>query len=299
MLEKVKALDLVQVSKFYGSIRALNEVSFSVDQGEIVALLGCNGAGKSTLVNIAAGLLQPTSGTSTVFGHKSSAQNAKEGRRVLPQDLSFPKHLKVREILEVVYSHYEKSSYTEIADEIGLTPLFGRLTTDLSGGEKRKLAFMCSLAGDPALVLMDEPTANVDLIGQESIRRVIKRLFTGKSSLVFSSHYMNEVEELADRVVVLDGGEIVFNGAIDQIKTLLGEKKVCFRPSRDLSHFKFAGASKLNMKNDVVEIHGPSSDRLLKEIIQQDPGATEIQIELPTLEESILKIWDSRKRVAP
>lgn len=295
--KKKTVLELNQVSKFYGSVPALQQIDLKVGPGQIVALLGCNGAGKTSLVNLAAGLSEPSAGVVQIFGQHPNSSYAKFHRRILPQELSFPKQLRVREVLKVVSAHYPPSDYESVAEEIGLSPLFDRPSSALSGGERRKLALLCSLAGHPELVLMDEPTANVDLVGQEAIRRVIRRYFKNRqSSMVFSSHHMAEVEDLADRVVVMSQGRIVFDGNVDQIRSFFGEKKVLFRPSVVRSNWTLPGVTKVIQEEHLVELHGASSDDLLKGVLQVDPAASHFRIELPTLEEAILKIWQSHSK---
>lgn len=273
------ALRFESVSKHFGQVEALRDIHLEIAPGEIVAILGCNGAGKSTFINLASGLKTPTQGRVEVFGLEAMAPLSNQCRTTLPQELSFPTHLKVREILQTVYAHFPNSDWTHLAETLEVEPLLDRLTSELSGGERRKLALICALAGDPGLVLLDEPTANIDLIGQTLVRQILLGHFKGqKRSLVFSSHQMREVEELADRVVVFKEGRIVADTTVRNVKDQLGLKKVRFVPSQS---------------EHAIERLGTNSDDLLKEILRQDPGARAIEIAESTLEESILRIWQS------
>lgn len=285
-------LSFENVSKQYGDMKAVQNVTFSVMPGEIVALLGNNGAGKTTLINLASGALDPSEGSVKIFEREPLNFYVKERRRVLPQELSFPKNLTVQEIVEVVCAHYPKKSVADLMDQLELTGLQKRGTGLLSGGERRKLALLCSLAGNPQLVILDEPTANVDILGRNSIHQILKDRFTGQeSAFVFSSHEMSEVEKLATRVIVVCLGKIVFDGSIQEIKKRKAQKKVRFRTKSQVPQLDSVSHLR-KIQGDVFECLGASSDAILREIVgNKDLNAFEFEVLEPTLDESIIDFW--------
>lgn len=286
-------LDFDNVVKLYGSCLALKDFCLKVYPGERVAILGCNGAGKSTFVGLASGAVSPTKGEVRVFGQKPMEFEVRSRRRVLPQELAFPTSLKVKEILTIVDSHYEGSNSIIAAEQIGLAPLLDRYTGALSGGERRKLAFLCALAGRPSLVILDEPTANVDLIGQGQMHAILKKSFSeNDSALIFSSHQMSEVESLATRVVVLNLGEILFDGPLEKVKQLFYKKKVrFFSPLSQLDLPSLGPVKRLG--DGLYECFGVDSDAILRELLQNSRlEASRFEVFESGLEESILRLWE-------
>ncbi|HND85489.1 MAG TPA: ABC transporter ATP-binding protein [Pseudobdellovibrionaceae bacterium] len=294
-------LEMIHVRKHFGQVKAIDDVNFNVYPGEIVALLGSNGAGKTTLIGLTSGALHPSAGEVKVFGMHPTDRLAHIYRRVLPQELSFPKTLTVNEVLKVIYSHFPGSDFEDLLQRVGLDHIRNRSTGALSGGERRKLALIGSLAGDPKLVLLDEPTANVDLVGQNNIHMLLKEYFSGQSSsLIFSSHQMKEVEDLATRVIVIATGRIVFDGSVEKLKKLRPEKKVRFR-TPDLN-FKITSATETKLSEDGrVECLGRDSDEMLREIIERKGiHASQFEILDPSLDEAILSLCKvSSKEVRP
>lgn len=288
---KTPLLEMKHVHKSFGHINAVNGISVTVHPGEIVALLGSNGAGKTTFISLASGTLEPTAGEIKVFGKHPCDPIAKQNRRVLPQELDFPRTLTVNEILKIVYAHYPHSQYEEILRRVHLDHLRHRRTGELSGGERRKLAIICSLAGNPSLVILDEPTANIDLEGQANIHILLKEYFSShNASLMFSSHHIKEVEEIATRVIVISIGKIVFDGPIQKLKKLRPEKKIRFRSQLKPVHLHSAIEIR-DGSQGFIECLGFDSDEMLREIINNKSfQASQFEILEPSLDEAILSL---------
>lgn len=283
-------LSFQNVTKTYGSVAALKGISFDLRPREIVAVIGANGAGKSTMMNMASGLIGPTEGQVQILGMNPNATEVKRLRRTLPQELRFPKHLRVNEILELVSAHYKSKVSKSFIDRLGIRKLLNRMTTELSGGELRKIGILCGLIGAPKLVLFDEPTANVDLLGQAAIREILLEYFKAyERSFFFSSHSMQEVEMLADRVIVLLHGKIVVDSPTKDLKSLTKLKKVLFRSENESLVLK--SANRIIRRGSECEALGINSDEILRELVSKDSSACHFDISNPTLEESILNIW--------
>lgn len=192
-------LEFDRVGKSYGPLRALYEVTFGVDRGEIVALLGPNGAGKTTALEIALGLRSCDSGEVRLFG--SSPRDAAIRRRlgVTPQETGFLDMLRVEEIVRFVAEHYpHPASVASTLERFGLAKMGGRRAGTLSGGESRRLALSLAFVGDPELVVLDEPTAGLDV---ESRRRLWQGVhdLSDSRSILFTTHYLEEAEAHATR----------------------------------------------------------------------------------------------------
>lgn len=285
-------LNFERVTKKYGANVALDDFSLQVQPGEVVAVLGANGAGKSTFISLASGLRSPSSGQALVFGKPATDPSSNRQRRTLPQELSFPSQLKVSEILTLVSAHYPRDESAKWIRDLEIESLLKRKTSELSGGERRKLAIVCALIGNPSMVLLDEPTANVDLLGQAQVHKLLRDYFgKNNSSLIFSSHDMREVENLAHRVVVLKKGRIVKDSPTQMIKSMGHLKKVRFVPSKPV--LGFSSQVRVYFENDAVELLGTNSDDLLKEVIRVDPMARNIALCDPTLDEIIVRIWEN------
>jgi ABC-2 type transport system ATP-binding protein len=212
----VAVLEVIGVSKSYGSRTALRDVSFSVGAGEIVALLGRNGAGKTTLVSIVAGLRHADQGTVVVGGPIGLA----------PQETGIYPTLTCRQNLRFfarwtgVPGRRIPEMIERLAEGLELTDLLDRQARQLSGGEQRRLHTAIALVGDPALVLLDEPTVGADVQTRGRLVEFVRSLAAAGTAVVYSTHYLAEVESLGASLVVLDGGVVVARGSIEEIKGL-------------------------------------------------------------------------------
>jgi ABC-2 type transport system ATP-binding protein len=215
-MEQVKADGL---RKTYGDTVALDGVSLSVDAGEVFALVGPNGAGKTTLVRCLTGTARPTDGDARLLG--ASPDEADKTRvSVLPQEFSPPERLTPDELVGYYASLYpeeETRDADNLVDEMGLADARGTRYTDLSGGQKSRLKVAVTLVNDPDVVFLDEPTTGIDPEGREDVWRVVERLADEGTTVFLTTHYMREVERLADRVALIAEGSLVEVGATDDV----------------------------------------------------------------------------------
>ena len=282
------SLKFQSVNKSFGNVRALKDFSLEIEQGEKVAILGCNGAGKTTFLSLASGMRVEDSGTVKILGGRPTDIEIKKRVSVLPQVLDFPKTLKVREVLNLVAKHFGTAATPSAIQTLDLQKLLQRRTSEMSGGERRKLGLACALIGDASLLFLDEPTANVDLLGRSQIYDLIKDFLSQDKTLVFSTHQVQEVERLADRVVVLKDGQVYADGSAKEIKEKFGVKKIRFRTK--LESLRFKEATKVVREENQVLLFGNNSDNMLRELIENHPDARDIQIFEPDLAEVFLKI---------
>jgi ABC-2 type transport system ATP-binding protein len=223
----VEALSATGIDKSYGPVEALRDASIEVETGEVVGLLGINGAGKTTLLSIVAGLLEPDAGTVRL----------RSGLRVglAAQDLAVWPPVTVEDNLRFVAESSGlrrkevRSAIDQALEAVALTPLRRRIVHGLSGGEKRRLHVALSLIGRGDVLLLDEPTANCDPVSRGQLLDVVRSLAAEGRAVVYSTHYLPEVEQLCSRVVVLHEGRVVAAGSVGALIAEYGESAVDLR----------------------------------------------------------------------
>jgi len=212
------------VAKRYGSFEALRGVSLSIDQGEFFGLLGPNGAGKTTLISIVAGLTRASSGEASVMGHDVVAdyRSARRALGVVPQELVFDPFFTVRETLRITSGYYGIRRNDDWIDEIlanlDLASKAGTNMRALSGGMKRRVLVAQALVHRPPVIVLDEPTAGVDVELRQTLWQFIRRLNRDGHTIVLTTHYLEEAQELCDRIAMLKQGTVV---ALDRTSSLL------------------------------------------------------------------------------
>ncbi len=223
----VPAIQVEGVEKHFGGLQALKGLDLTVEQGEFFGLLGPNGAGKSTLINILAGLLRPTAGVAKVMGHDvvDAYQAARMALGVVPQELVFDPFFNVREMLRFQAGYFGRGKENdawvdEIIESLGLTDKAHTNMRRLSGGMKRRALIAQALAHKPPVIVLDEPTAGVDVELRQLMWAFIRRLNEEGHTIILTTHYLEEAEELCSRVAMMKQGEIV---ALDTTANLLNK----------------------------------------------------------------------------
>ncbi len=214
------AAELLAVTKrFRNGVTALQSLSFQLEPGEIVALLGPNGAGKSTAVKLLMGLAAPTSGSVRIFGQDPRHAPHRLRTGVMLQVGRAPETLRVREHLDLFRGYYPHPlGAGELVRIAGLDGIENRLFGQLSGGQKQRVLFALALAGDPDLIFLDEPTAGLDIEARRAMWTEIRALAARGKTVLLTTHYLEEADALASRIIVLNKGEVVGQGTPAQIK---------------------------------------------------------------------------------
>lgn len=219
------AIRIADVRKSFGALHALNGVSFDIQQGEFFGLLGPNGAGKSTLINIIAGLIQPSSGSISVMGHDviSHWRAARQSLGVVPQELVFDPFFNVLDMLRLQAGYFGcgKESWPWIDEMLEALELSSKRSTSmraLSGGMKRRVLIAQALVHKPKVVILDEPTAGVDVELRRTLWGFMRRLHAQGTTVVLTTHYLEEAQEMCSRIAILDQGEVK---ALEPTRTLL------------------------------------------------------------------------------
>ncbi|MFF2620960.1 ABC transporter ATP-binding protein [Oerskovia jenensis] len=223
------------VTRRFGEVVALDDVTLEVGAGELVGLLGPNGAGKSTLLSLVSGQRKPDSGVVRLFGGDPRDAPSRQGLGLTPQETGLPATLKVREVVDFVGKHYANPVPTgQLLEQFGLSDLAGRQTGAMSGGQKRRLAVALSLVGRPRVVLLDEPTTGLDVSARQALWAAIREYHAGGGTVLLTSHYLEEVQALAQRVVVIDQGVVKADDTLDAILRRVGLRRVVVRSTADL-----------------------------------------------------------------
>ena len=248
------AINIQNVSKSFGQLRALKGVSLAIEKGEFFGLLGPNGAGKSTLINILAGLTRADGGSVSVMGHDvvSQYRHARHSLGIVPQELVFDAFFSVREVLQIQSGYFglrrNDAWIDELLDALMLLDKADANMRSLSGGMKRRVLVAQALVHKPDVVVLDEPTAGVDVELRKSLWEFIRRLHANGHTIVLTTHYLEEAESLCDRIAILNHGEVI---ALDTKQGLLDS---------DLGRRCSLGVT---LASDVTELPPAVRDRVL------------------------------------
>jgi len=291
------AIEVVDLRKSYGSTRAVQGISFSVAEGEVFAMLGPNGAGKTTTVEILEGFRRRDDGKVSVLGYDPATDNRrlKEQLGIVLQTTGVDPYLTVAETIDMFRGYYPKPrSRDEVLKLVGLDEKRDSRVTKLSGGQRRRLDVAIALAGDPALLFLDEPTSGFDPGARRNAWEVIKGLAALGKTIFLTSHAMDEVQYLADRLVIISSGKVVAEGTPD---TLAGRQTqttmVRFRIAGQVELPEFLRAT-THVDGEEVEIETADPTRTLYDLtswaVQMGVTLESLEVTRPTLEDAYLAI---------
>ncbi|APX72926.1 ABC transporter ATP-binding protein [Companilactobacillus allii] len=219
-------IEVDNLNKNYGNKTILENINFKVDQNQIIALIGENGAGKTTLINILLDLISSDSGTVKIL---NNTKHIKEHLGVMIQQNISITRITVKEIIKLTQSYYQNPlPYEEIIELADLKKLEHSKMNQLSGGQKRRLSFALSITGNPNLLFLDEPTAGMDSQSRTKFWQIIANLKNQHKTIFVTSHYLNELETFADRIIILQNKSIAFDGSIAKLRSLEGESLIEF-----------------------------------------------------------------------
>jgi ABC-2 type transport system ATP-binding protein len=278
----------LNATRSYGPVIALDSVSLDVPAGQLLGLLGPNGAGKTTLLQLLAGLRRPTSGTVELFG--GDPREASRRRRLgsTPQETGLPPTLRVQEVVDFVAGHFDHPVPTgELLEQFGLTGLDRRQTGGLSGGQKRRLAVAVAFVGRPDLVLLDEPTTGLDVEARHALWDAVRVYHQGGGTVVLTSHYLEEVEALAERVVVIDQGRVRADGTLAEVRSLVPARRLRLRvPALP----ELVGVDRINHEGDLYELWTADSDAVVRQLVSTGVPFVDLEVSTASLEEAFLAL---------
>ena len=290
------AATLNQVSKNYGAVQALKNFSLQVPAGELTAVLGPNGAGKTTAIKLLLGLAQPTAGRVSVFGSDPTLLETHLRVGAMLQVGRVPESLRVREHIDLFSSYYPQPLPMKQTLAIaGIENLRERKFGDLSGGQKQRVLFALAICGNPDLLFLDEPTVGLDVEARHLLWDEIRQLLTLRKTVVLTTHYLEEADALADRVVVINKGSMIAEGTPEDIKARTAGKKI-----RCSTRLSAAGVQALpgviDVQNDrgTMVIQTARPEDVLRELLNRDLDVSGIEVAGAGLEEAFLALTQEK-----
>ena len=291
------AVELNNAAKTFGAVQALKGIDLAVQPGETVALLGPNGAGKTTAISLMLGLRAPTTGSAALFGRdpRDPASRARIG--VMLQESGVPDTLKVREVAELFRRLYRRPMSVEAALHIAqLEAKANVLVATLSSGQKQRLYFALAVVGNPDLLFLDEPTVSLDVEARRAFWEQIGIMVAAGKTIVLTTHYLEEADALADRIVVINHGLIVAEGTPGEIKRRVGAKRVRFRaPGLDDARLSLLpGVQRAARVADMVEVYTLEPEALLATLFVENLAIHELEVVGAGLEEAFVSLTSPR-----
>jgi ABC-2 type transport system ATP-binding protein len=295
------AVSLDGVHKNFGHVQAVKDVSLHVQSGEIVAILGPNGAGKTSTIDIILGLSTPTSGKVSVYGMQPRQAIGRGLISAVMQTGGLLKDLTVAETVEYTGSLFAHSQPVhEVLSRAGITEIADRRVAKCSGGEQQRLRFALALLSDPELLVLDEPTTGMDVEGRRSFWASIRKDAEQGRTVLFATHYLEEADVYADRIVLLRHGQIVADGTAAQIKAMASGRTVraTLPDAREDVLRGLDGVDSVEVRGDTVLIHTNDSDAAARYLLTQTQ-AHDLEIAARGIEEAFLALTGDETEPSP
>lgn len=296
--------ELLGASKTYETrgtrVHAVVDVDLTVRAGELLAVLGPNGAGKTTALGMLTGLTTPTAGSAQLFGRNPRDVQARRQMGVMLQSSGVPDTLRVRELLTAFRGYYPAPlPFASVVDAAGLHGLENRLFGTLSGGQQRRVLFGIALCGDPQLVFVDEPTTGLDADVRRTLWATLRHLTEKDRGVVLTTHYLEEADALADRIVVLHQGRVIAEGSPSQIKSLVPGRRISADSSigPDLAS-TWAGVHHAQRDGTRLELLVSEPEPVLRQLLWHDDSVTGVTVTEPTLEDAFMSLTHRMEEAA-
>lgn len=286
---------LHSVTKRYGQVTALDNLNLSLYPGEVVALLGPNGAGKTTAVKLLLGLIAPNNGSVRVMGGDPRDSETRTGIGTMLQITRVPETLRVREHIDLFRSYYPNPlSAAEIVRNARLEGLESTFFGKLSGGQKQRVLFGLALAGNPSLIFLDEPTVGMDIESRRALWEQIRALAAQGKTVLLTTHYLEEADALASRVVVIGKGKILAEGTPAEIKHRVTGRRIRCITSLDLDFVReMPHVLSAERDREAIVIHATETERVVQQLMREDPTLRGLEISAPGLEDAFLALTGS------
>ncbi|GAA2720921.1 ABC transporter ATP-binding protein [Cellulomonas aerilata] len=306
MTSSTAVLEAEHVTRRFGATLALDDVSLTVRAGELVGLLGPNGAGKTTLLSLVTGLRRPDLGTVRLFGGDPRDPASRVRLGLTPQETGLPATLRVGEVVDLVAGHYpDPMPRGEVLEWFGLADQARRQTGALSGGQRRRLAVALALVGRPRLVVLDEPTTGLDVEARHLLWAALREYHASGATVLVTSHYLEEIEALAQRVVVMGGGVVLADDAIAAVLARVQVRRVGFsvaadgRAAGDAGDVvgRLPGVVGSRRDGDRVEVLASDADALVRALVADGVAFTGLEVRGASLEEAFLALTGSTPAV--
>jgi ABC-2 type transport system ATP-binding protein len=286
-------IELRDLTKSFGEVRAVRGIDLEIARGETVAMLGPNGAGKSTTIDMLLGLLEPDAGTVSVFGAPARVAVDAGAVGAMLQTGALLRDLSVRELVEMMASLYPHPlPVDDVLELTGIQDIAGRRTQKLSGGQTQRVRFAVALVSNPDLLVLDEPTVAMDVESRHGFWTAMRTFAASGKTVLFATHYLEEADAYADRVVLMAHGSVVADGPPNEIKGMVGTKTIrATLPDAPLEQLeRLPGVSHAERHGEAVVLGCNDSDAAIRALLADFPGARDIEISGAGLEQAFLTL---------
>jgi ABC-2 type transport system ATP-binding protein len=289
----VPAVELTDAVKNYGDVQALKGVSFAIAPATVVAMLGPNGAGKTTSINLMLGLRRPTSGKALIFGSDPRETATRRRFGAMLQESGVPQLLKVGELVDLFRSYYPRPLGADRAISLaGLEEKRATQVRNLSGGQLQRLYFALAICGDPEILFLDEPTVGLDVEGRRAFLDAVRDFAARGKTVLLTTHYLEEADELAERIIVIDKGSVVADATPREIKSRVAARKITFTTGASLGDEALAGlpVTASAVADHHVTLMTSRPEEVLRELFRRGVEMTELEVRGADLEEAFLSL---------
>jgi ABC-2 type transport system ATP-binding protein len=278
--------------KRYGALTALDGLDLMLHRGELLALLGPNGAGKSTAISLLLGLMRADAGKVELFGRDPQDIEARRRIGVMLQSSFLPPTLTVAELLRLTSSYYPAPrTIAESAEMAGIADLLSRRYVALSGGQQRRVQFALALCGRPELLFLDEPTVGMDIEARQKLWAAIRRLTAEGCAVVLTTHYLEEAEALAHRVVVLGKGRVLSEGSVDALRSHVAVTRIRCISELDVNALaQWPDISLAERDGTHIHLHSDAPENVLRRLLDADPALSELEVRRAGLAEAFTEL---------
>lgn len=310
----MKIVKIVDLMKKFGDNVAVDNISLEIEEGEIYGLLGPNGAGKSTIINIICGLISKDRGKVEILGRdiQKDPNFAKRNIGIVPQDIAIYEDLTAYENIKFFAGLYGlrgsllKERVEEALEFVGLTDNAKSRTGDFSGGMKRRLNIACAIAHRPKLIIMDEPTVGIDPQSRNHILQSVRKLNEMGCTIIYTSHYMEEVEEISSRIGIIDHGKVIAEGTNEELKAIVTNTNSVWITadlvnrinSEQLKAIK--GVTNVEIEENLIKVHSSADinnlDKLILYFTESLVSIKSIESKTPNLESVFLTLTGRKLR---
>jgi ABC-2 type transport system ATP-binding protein len=283
---------LCEVTKRYGKLAALDRFSLTLRRGEVTALLGPNGAGKTTAVRLLLGLTRPDAGAVEVLGRDPRSSEARTAIGAMLQVANAPDTLSVREQIELFRSYYPRPLPTaDLLRRTGLAALEHRRFGTLSGGQRQRVLFALALCGDPEVVFLDEPTAGLDIQSRRQVWSEVRALAAAGKAVLLTTHYLEEADALAHRIVLIERGRVVRTGTPHEIKHSISARRIrCHTRLTAAALRVLPTVTGVEADRDGVVIFAHEPQQVLREMLSLDATLSDLEVSAASLEDAFLAL---------
>ena len=283
---------LENVAKRYGKLVALKGLNLTVNAGQVLALLGPNGAGKTTAVSLLLNLIEADSGQVSLFGQPPQELSARQRIGVMLQSAELPETLRVAELIELAQCYYpHRRKLNELCAMAGITDLLQRSYGTLSGGQQRRVQFALAICAKVEILFLDEPTVGLDIEAREALWRSLRTLVTQGCAVVLTTHYLEEAEALADRVMVIAQGTVIAEGSVEAIRARVALRRIRCVSQLNIEDLRqWPQIESVTQDGETLTIQTLHAESVTRRLLQEDHSLQQLEIRRAGLAEAFIEL---------